>query len=331
MTNIILDTNAARELVQGIQLAELEKYAQMMEQAFSNKNMKLLVSPIVVMELLCHLEVPSDRDFKVCFKAIKVMMLLQETWQRDKGAHYMLPPSELLIIHEIYHMHSEEREKMYSQMMGIATKISHGDIKQIPDLHTTDGSTLKHYVDEVEKSFAKQIQDLCRQTELISESTGMEFEEGLNNPDVENLIISYFSRTSYNLLLAEGKVPNYYKFLPPFAPATLENYEKFKHFLNFNMKSNLEIKRRYPAFLALTKEVVRRIHISHFKISEDRLCNYVWDILLMFHINDHTIKSEPCIFVTSDKAMLLSSGAFHDRHKVMNYGEFQELLNVVRM
>ena len=160
---------------------------------------------------------------------------MQESWQLEDEKHFMLPPSELLIIHEIYHQKCVGREIMYSQMMGLATEISHGNINQIPDLHTTDGSTLKHYVDEVEQSFAKQIQDICRQTELIAECMGIEFEECLNIADVENHIITYFSRTSYNLLQAEGKVPDYFKFLPPFAPATLENYKHFKHFLNFNM------------------------------------------------------------------------------------------------
>ena len=43
----------------------------------------------------------------------------------------MMSPSELLIAHEIYHMRSESRELMYSQLMSIADKIAHGTIEKI--------------------------------------------------------------------------------------------------------------------------------------------------------------------------------------------------------
>ena len=326
MTYIIFDTNAARDFVQGIQLEELDNYVQRMERAFSVRELKMLVSPIVVQELLCHLEDSSDRDYSVSFKAIKVMMLMQEAWQHGEEKRIMLPPADMLIIHEIYNQQCIGREKMYGQILNIATAISHGTISQIPDFRPDDGVTLKQHVDEVEHSFAQQIKVVCKHTEMIAENMGLEFEDSLNNPDVENLIITYFSRTAYNILLAEGKVPDYHLFSPPSAQLTLENARKVKHFMDFMKNSNMEIKRRYPAFLALAKEVVRRIYQSQYHISDDKLHNYVWDILLMFHVNDHTISQEPCIFITSDKAMLLSSGAFHDRHKVMNYGELKEML-----
>ena len=99
---------------------------------------------------------------------------------------------------------------------------------------------------------------------------------------------------------------------------------RYLAFCQFMDKGNKEIIRRYPAFLKLLKEVVRRIHQSKNHISDEKLKNYVWDISLMFHVNDHTVNHEPFRFVTSDKTMLLASGAFHDTNNVMNYQEFKE-------
>ena len=91
-----------------------------------------------------------------------------------------------------------------------------------------------------------------------------------------------------------------------------------------------EIIRRYPAFLKLAKEVLRRIHQSNNGIRDEKLKNYVWDISLMFHVNDHTINKQPFRFVTSDKTMLLASGAFHDSNDVMNYSEFENWLGTLK-
>lgn len=323
MTNIIFDTNAARDFVSGVKIEDLEQYVKDAAAEFDKKGVKLWVSPIVIQELLYHLVDDTDKDFSISYKAIKAMMLVQEH-QRKDDRHEMMSPSELLIAHEIYHMRSESRELMYSQLMTIAYKIAHGTIEEIPDLHTIDGGTIKTYVDEIENGFAAQIRDVCKSVEMMADHFNKSFEECLNTPEMEIAIVTYFSRTAYNLLMNEGKLPDYHEFLPQFVPFSEEAFKKNLEFCQFIEKSNMEIIRRYPAFLKLAKEVVRRIHQSKNKISDDKLKNYIWDISLMFHVNDHTVNKQPFRFITTDKAMLLASGAFHDTNDVMDYSEFKE-------
>lgn len=55
MTNIIFDTNAARDFVSGVKIEELEQYAKDAAAEFDKKGVKLWVSPIVIQELLYHL------------------------------------------------------------------------------------------------------------------------------------------------------------------------------------------------------------------------------------------------------------------------------------
>lgn len=322
-TIIIFDTNAARDFVSGVRIEELEQYASETATAYDAKGVKLWVSPLVIQELLYHLVDKTDRDFSVSFKAIKAIMLVQEH-QRKDGVHQMMSPSELLIANEIYHMRSESRELMYSQLMSIADRIAHGGIENIPDLSTIDGGTVKTYVDDIENGFASQIRDVCRSVERMAEAKNESFEECLNTEEMECLVVTYFSRTTYNLLMNEGKLPDYRTFLSQFVPYSEEAARKYKAFFDFSMQSNKEIIRRYLAFLMLAKEVIRRIHQSRNEISDDKLKNYVWDISLMFHVNDHTVNLHPFRFITSDKAMLLASGAFHDTSNVMNYQEFHD-------
>ena len=322
MTNIIFDTNAARHFVEGIGQENLVLYAERMTECFNEKGLRLSISPIVIQELLYHLVDKADRDFSVSYKAIKAMMLVLERQYGD-GPRPMMSPMELLIANEVYHMRSESRELMYYQLMSIANHVAHDSIDNIPDLHTVDGGTIKTYVDEIEDGFAKQIREVCGSVEFLASRLGHTFEEQLNVQETENLLVTYFSRTTYNLLMNEGKLPDYHTFLHQFVPYTPENFRKEMEFLQFIQQGNKEIIRRYPAFLKLVKEVVRRIHQSRNQISDDKLKNYVWDIALMFHVNDHTVNHEPFRFITADKTMLLASGAFHDSNNVMNYKEFK--------
>lgn len=323
MTSIIFDTNAARDFVAGVGLDEVEQYAAKVAVQFDHKDLRLAVSPVVIQELLYHLVDDTDRDYSVSFKAIKAMMLVLE-YQRKEDACDMMSPSELLIANEIYHMRSESRELMYSQLMSIADRIAHGSIEDIPDLHSIDGGTVRTYVDEIEESFVTQIRVVCRTVESLALQSGHTFDEELNWSKTENLLVTYFSRTTYNLLMNEGKLPDYHHFLPQFVPPTSETTRRSIVFVQFIEQGNKEIIRRYPAFLNLMKEVLRRIHQSGNQISDEKLKNYVWDISLMFHVNDHTIDHEPFRFITSDKTMLVSSGAFHDAANVMTYREFND-------
>lgn len=326
MTNIIFDTNAARDFVSGVKVEGLEQYAKTIANAYNAKGLKLWVSPLVIQELLYHLVDESDRDFSVSFKAIKAMMLVQEL-QRNDGVHEIMSPSELLIANEIYNMRSESRELMYSQLMSLAKMIAQGGIDSIPDLSTIDGGTVKTYVDDIENGFAKQIRQVCESVEEMATLKNVSFEDCLNTPETESVIVTYFSRTTYNLLMNEGKLPDYHSFLPQFVPFTEETARRNWEFLQFIERGNKEIIRRYPAFLQLAKEVIRRVHNSKYEISDDKLKNYIWDISLMFHVNNHTVNKQPFKFVTSDKAMLLASGAFHDSNDVMNYREFEAWVN----
>lgn len=326
MINIIFDTNAARDFVCGVGLEDLEQYSRERAAIFDAKGVKLLLSPLVILELLYHLLDKNDRDFTVSFKAIKAMMLAQE-YQSIGGMRELMSPMELLIANEVYHMCPESRAQMYEQWMSIAELTAHGNIDEIPDLRTRNGGTVRTLVDEIEEGFVRQIRDVCSYVETMASKEGKTFEECINTQESEIIIVSYFSRSTYNILMNEGKLPDYRLFSPLFVPYSDETAKKYKEYCQLIKRGNVEIIRRYPAFVRLAKEVLKRIHQSCNQISDEKLKNYVWDIALMFHVNDHTLDREPFRFITSDTAMLKASGVFRNTNNVMSFAEFNEWVN----
>lgn len=321
MTNVIFDTNAIRDLIEGVRIDDIEFFSEAKAKELSSKNLRVLISPIVVFELLYHLVDQNDKDYSVSYKALRILMLIDEI-QSHSGQRYIMKPAELLIAHEIYNMRCESRELMYEQWMTIAEMISHGSINEIPDLRTHDGENIMKYVEEIEKGFVEQVRKIYQMVLMMANFHNVSFKEEMDHPQIEEFMITYFSRTTYNLLIDEGKVPDYHEFFPQFSSYTRDNHKKTLELIDNMKKGNREIIRRYPAALALMKKVLFSLHINGSTISDERLKNFVWDIRLMFHANDHTIDKEPFIFVTSDKSMIKASSLLKNRY-VFTFSEFK--------
>lgn len=313
MTNVIFDTNAIRDFIAGVKIEELESFSIKKAKELDSKNLRVLISPIVVFELLSHLVNSNDKKYSISYKALKTLMLIDEI-QSHGGQRYIMKPAELLIAHEIYNMRCESRELMYEQWMTIAEMISHGSINEIPDLRTHDGENIMKYVEDIEKGFVEQIRKIYQMVLMMANFHNVSFKEEMDHPQIEEFMITYFSRTTYNLLIDEGKVPDYHEFFPQFSSYTRDNHKKTLELIDNMKKGNREIIRRYPAALALMKKVLFSLHINGSTISDERLKNFVWDIRLMFHVNDHTIDKNPFIFVTSDTSMIKAIDAFKNKY-----------------
>ena len=94
----------------------------------------------------------------------------------------------------------------------------------------------------------------------------------LNTEETKVAITTYFSRSTYNLLTNEGNCQIIILFLSRTVLHSEEVGREFLAFCHFMDRGNKEIIRRYPAFLKLLKEVVRRLHQSKNQISDDKLC-----------------------------------------------------------
>ncbi|HAY3542241.1 hypothetical protein ACH34E_17295 [Elizabethkingia anophelis] len=315
---VIFDTNATREYVAKINEDQIDEFATINSEKLDKQNIKLLLSPIVMMELLYHISDKSDPHFNISYKSLKAIFLTQEKQNITLPNHYMAAP-ENLIANDLFKMKIDTREEMYSRIMYNCKLIAHNTIGNLPDLQIEGGGTIRSYIDEIEESFANQVDSLIvTNFDRIAKLKNTNIKEILNSDHGDFALSLYIIRTTYTLLAKEGKIPYLQDNMEsPFNPKTMEKVRETK-------KQCIYISSRYPAFLSLFKEVINRFIDSGKEMKKEKLKNYIWDILLMFNVSNLTMNGEDIIFVTSDKAMLLAAQKVDSRLTILTLNEFKE-------
>lgn len=300
---VIFDNNAARDYVAGIPFDTIPEFAKENVEKLKKNDIKMLVSPIVIMELLYHVDDPKNVSFSIAKKAIKALILTFQNQNLDKN--FILATWELLIANDVFNQKIQGREDMYSSIMHCAELIAKNTFDYIPKLDTSEGGTIKDYIDSIENGFVEQVND------FVVKSINL-----FANPEVtDKILVSYIIRTPISLLINEKKIS---PFPDPINSTSEEKIEMAKNYYKW-----IEIvKNRYPSFLLLFKEIIKRIQMSNGQMSIEKMKNYIWDIALMFNVSDYTLKGEKVVFVTSDKAMLLS--VKNENIDIYTYPEFKE-------
>lgn len=325
---VIFDTNAAREYISRVPHANIEDYARINAKKMKDSNIDLIVNPIVIMELMYHLLDKNDKDYYVSYNTIKALMLTVEYQSKD-GLHTTMAVAECLIARDLFNMRIEERELMYSKLMSGASFIAKKGIDNIDTFTSTNGMLVKEYVESVENSFVEQ----------TKKTVNMLTASGFNNSDFtksniyESLLAIYIIRTTYNLLINEKKIyfqerqllnrlfsngqmlsmEDFVKLLP--------SHPELKAIYDMMIAHSQIIIKKYPAFIALFKEVMLKVQNG---MSDEKIKNYIWDILLMFNVTGFTINREPVVFVTSDKAMLQAANISHKHLSIMTFEELKD-------
>lgn len=321
---VIFDTNAAREYIAKVPYTDIENYAQANAEKMKKSNINLLVSPIVVMELMYHLLDKNDKDYYVSYNTIKALLLTMKH-QYKSDLLPMMAVAECIIARDLFNKRIEEREKMYSNLMSGAFYIVDKDINDIDDFISKDGVIIKEYVDNVETSFVEQVKMITAQMNQFN------IKDYIKSNDYEHVLVSSLIRTTYKLLANENKIsPKIEQALLSLSTYT-SNIQEFCKFLYTHpgfidvlkkLKEDSQIIiEKYPSFIALFRQVMIKVQNG---MSDEKIKNYIWDILLMFNVTDLTIDKEPVIFVTSDKAMLNAANISHKNLSIMTFKELKD-------
>lgn len=311
--NIIFDTNASRKYVENILIDNIDEYAKIKAKEFDDKHIKLLLTPIVLMELQYHLVDIKDRDYSISFKTIKALLLTNKFQTLTNNDCYLAAP-EILIARDLFGLTIPGREDMYSSIMHSSRLISEESNSYIPKLSLINGGTIKDYIDNIENGFAIQINGFLSQTlENCSDLKQETISKFIQSKHTDFALTLYIVRTTYNLLIQENQLPkNYLNIAHPNDP----NIQKIKKQCEF-------IATRSPSFLSLFKELITRFFQSKKQLTSKKMKNYIWDILLMFNVNNLTIQKEKVLFITDDKAMLLTAKTNDEYSNILTYDEFK--------
>ncbi|UVQ25945.1 hypothetical protein [Bacteroides thetaiotaomicron] len=300
---VIFDTNAAREYITKVPHTDIENYARTNAEKMKKGNINLLVNPIVIVELMYHLLDKNDKDYYISYNTIKALVLTME-YQYKNEKLPMMAVAECIIARDLFNLQIEEREKMYSNLMSGASYIVDKGIDNMGDFISANGTVIKEYVDSVESSFVEQ-------AKIISKIPSVHFSE--------NFLAMYIIRTTYNLLMDEGKMDSQIKM---FLQNILNpNSSTASTILQQITNDAQKIATKYPSFIALFKQVIIKVKGG---MSDEKIKNYIWDILLMFNITNLTIDKEPVIFVTSDKAMLEAANISQMNLFIMTFKELKD-------
>lgn len=326
---VIFDTNAAREYITKVPHTDIENYARTNAEKMKKGNINLLVNPIVVMELMYHLLDKNDKDYYISYNTIKALVLTMK-YQYESDLFPMMAVAECIIARDLFNKRIEEREKMYSNLMSGASYIVDKGINDIDNFIFTDGVTIKEYVDNVENSFVEQTKMLAK---FYTNQPNTNIGNFTKTNNYKQALAMYIIRTTYNLLINENKIDPKTKQLIHFLSANgqFANFQELISFLHSQpdfvilfkkmMKHSQIIIEKYPSFIALFEQVMIKVQNG---MSDEKIKNYIWDILLMFNVTDLTIDKEPVIFVTSDKAMLEAANISHKNLSIMTFKELKE-------
>lgn len=327
---VIFDTNAAREYIAKVSHVDIESHVRANAEKMKNNNIDLLVNPIVIIELMYHLLDKNDKDYYVSYNTIKALILTVK-YQSKSDLLPMMSVAECIIARELFNERIEKREEMYSNLMSLASHIINVDIDNIDAYISANGTVIKEYVDDVENSFVEQTKMIANK--LLTNQSNININNFMKSSNYEQTLAMYIIRTTYNLLINENKIDSQINQLLQLLSTNKKasSFHEFISFLSLHpelviafqkiMKHSQIIIEKYPSFIALFKQVMIKIQGG---MSDEKIKNYIWDILLMFNVTDLTIDKEPVIFVTSDKAMLEAANISHKNLSIMTFKELKE-------
>lgn len=316
MKILIFDTNVARTLSKYLREdPNMNKFYQKMK----DKGFKLYPSPLVMAELLSHINNDNTKECKICFYAIKAIMLIC----KNQGYSNYALPAEMIISNHFFHEHLKNRDEMYLDFMNVSADIANKEFEDIEPITTTDGQTLGEFYKNMRHSFAKKLFDVYDQ--YANKESRKEMLKDYN------YVITSFNKTficTINDLIAENKAR-------PTISSILELAEKNKNNVllehlkeeieNINRINSFNILEFYPVPVELLKIVSNKIIASDKQFSILKVENYLQDIMLSFHVSQ-LFEEGKAIFVTDDKAIIKAAENAKEENGVMKFKDLEKIL-----
>lgn len=320
MTNIILDTNATRFLVADVPLGAMDERTQHLIDRFKALDYRLLLSPVTLMEMECHIADPAEDGFMPCFKAIRNLMNMEEVFCNAPQGIPFIAPYDVMIAHEMYGVMLSDKVAIYNNFITFARDIANLSGSYIPDNIKDFCAEVKKEVTGMEVQFADQIRGLENMTRSYKGIKGKKLSEWHGFEHVQVALVMFFLSMVTNAVRAQNNLPSTMDLLKEKGnsdPGVIQLAEE-------QSMISQKIIEEYSAPVTLLKEVYKKVHDDNYP--DERIYNYLWDIMLMFHVHDKTFRGEQCLFVTDDNAMKKAAVDSGNEHNLMTWDDFKELV-----
>ena len=299
VTQVIFDTNAYRAITYKNTVSESIASIDKIRQKESLQNITAFASPIVRMELFCHLIDEKDEFFDNCHRALIGSYFHCLENENNYGCR-LTGDGDDLLAGSLFDHFDPDIEKKYKGFDRSIYEIINNPNWKNEERYSGYFRKIKMAAEKDEINFLKSFKAIAATYAVRKE--GMK--EMLTVLRSEQLFNSIAEGQVFKALNMAKKNIN------ELTPAEISKHTEF-------------VKNYFPAPLYLSIYIMDKL-ISHpeFDITKKKRHNWVWDYQLLFYIS----KCKPNILVTDDVAMIEAAKAAGLQDKVMKLADYKSYL-----
>lgn len=263
------------------------------------QNISCYVSPIVWLELFCHLGDSNDKSFDNCFCALIASYF--HCVEDDKNGRYrLIADGEALLAGSLFDYSDPVTTNLYQGFGRLIYEIYHNPDWKNDEKYSNYFKTVKIATDKDEMNFLNAFREIAT-----------------------NYAIKKDRRKKIVSLLKSGQLLNAiaaYQVLKALDIAKKNENELTQVELS---KHTEFVKNYFPAALHLGIQIMNKlIGNPNFDITKNNRANWVWDFQLLFYIS----KFNANILITDDRAMLDAAKAAGLKDKAMKFADYKSYL-----
>jgi hypothetical protein len=287
---IIFDTNAYRVLTAKQTLADCRAIAGRLRQREEAAGIFVLASPVVIWELVAHLDDPKDPAREHCLNSLVV--LGEHTVDRTKtnSGITIFADAESTVCRELFHLTPDDHTKLLENLGSLVLYF----VKNAPSI--TDTTVISN-IDLISKVVAAKEQDWLKQMgdvlKTCDPNASKAFFSGTTDQDVLKKVRGFFASESFMNAWALFIVVTH---------AAKVGYKlSSQDDVNAMVKA---VRTIFPVPFHLMTTLLQKIATTqppNLASTKRKRWNFVWDSMLCFSIGPtHDIGGAPLVLVTGD-------------------------------
>ena len=286
---VVFDTNSYRDLVAGIDAADVEPLMQKLLTLESAKGITALMSTIVAEEILGHLlDDESTRTYRACLKATKALYM----HCGDEHQYRLVPSPQTQLAKEFFGVESKKFLDTQQAVALTAFEISKDLSKDNINRHEDTLKKIKAHLQESEKELADGMLEMGRKID----PSYTDWNLFVGNQSMRTKYMNFIKSERFKIEISAALLAAVGINLEEEGLITTPTREKFHEMIQDYIQ-------RYEAPINMQALFYELLLQPGYDVTSNSHANFLWDTQIL-HIVGHSISGDDIILVTSDKAMI---------------------------
>ena len=285
----IFDTNSYRDLVAGIDAADVEPLMKKLLALESAKGITALMSTIVAEEILGHLlDDESTRTYRAWVKATKALYM----HCGDEHQYRLVPSPQTQLAKEFFGVESKKFIDTQQAIALTAFEISKDLTKDNISRHEETLKKIKSHLRDSEKELANGVLDMGRKMD----SSYTDWNLFVGNQSMRTKYLNFIKSEKFRIEISAIFLSAVGINLEVEGLISTPTQEEFHKMVQDYMQ-------RYEAPINMQALFYELVLQPGFDVTKNSHANFLWDTQIL-HVAGHSISGDDIILVTSDKAMI---------------------------